>query len=101
MYFVKKQLILESSFAIPGASAAIDRVFSITSALWTDEKSRFLVETIKAVKVTKTHFEELSCNDLHTLISDNPKLLQEIRLSMKYKTSAQGERTTPSTLSGN
>jgi hypothetical protein len=47
---------LEFFFAITGASAAIERVFSITSALWTDEKSRFLVETIKAVIVTKTHF---------------------------------------------
>jgi hypothetical protein len=43
------QLILEFSFAIPGTSAAIERVFSITNSLWTEEKSRFLVETIKAV----------------------------------------------------
>jgi hypothetical protein len=50
---LKKQLILESSFAIPGTSAAIGRVISITNALWTDEKSRFLVETIKAVTLTK------------------------------------------------
>jgi hypothetical protein len=63
------------SFAIPGTSAAIERVFSITNALWTDEKSRFLVETVKAVIVTKTDFEEHSCNDSYTLISNNPKLL--------------------------
>jgi hypothetical protein len=50
-------------FSIPGTSAAIERVFSISNALWTDEKGNFLVETIKAVIVTKTHFEELSCND--------------------------------------
>jgi hypothetical protein len=96
-----KQLILEFSFTIPATGAAIQRVFSIANAPWTDEKSRFLVETIRAVTVTKTHFEELSCNDFCTLISDNPKLLQEILLSMKYKTSAQEERTTTSTLTGN
>jgi hypothetical protein len=50
------QFILELFFAIPGTSAAIDRVFSITNALWTDEKSRFLVETIKAVIVAKNTF---------------------------------------------
>jgi hypothetical protein len=72
---------LEFSFAIPGISAAIERVFSITHALWTDEKIRFLVETIKAVIVTKTHFEELPCSDFCTLISNSPKLLQEIRSS--------------------
>jgi hypothetical protein len=92
---------LEFPFAIPGISAAIERVFSITNALWTEEKSRFLVETIKAVIVTKTHFEELSCNDFYTSISNNPKLLQEVRSSMKYKTFAQQERTAPSTLTVN
>jgi hypothetical protein len=75
-------------------------VFSVTNALWTDEKSRFLVETIKAVTVTKTRFEELSCNVFYTLISNNPKLLQEILSSTKHTTSAQEERTIPSTLTG-
>jgi hypothetical protein len=91
---------LESSFAIPGTSAATEWVFSITNALWTDEKSSFLVETIKAVTVTKTHSEGHSCNDFYTLISNSLKLLQEIRSSMKYKTSAQEEITAPSTLTG-
>jgi hypothetical protein len=54
------QLILELSFAIPGTNAAVEKVFSVINSLWTDEKSRFLVETIKAMIVTKTHFEELS-----------------------------------------
>jgi hypothetical protein len=81
MYFVKKtQLILEFSSAILGTNAAIERVFSITNALWTDGKSRFLVETIKAVIVTKTHFEEISCNDFYTLISNNPKFKKFVRL---------------------
>jgi hypothetical protein len=53
------------------------------------------------VIVTKTHFEELPCNDFYALISDNPKLLQEIRSSTKYKTSAHEEKTTPAVLTGN
>jgi hypothetical protein len=48
------QLIFEFSFAIPGTSAAIERVFSITKSLWIDEKSHFFAETIKAVIITKT-----------------------------------------------
>jgi hypothetical protein len=95
------QLILEFSFAIPGTSAVMERVLSITNALWTDRKSHFLVETITAVTVTKTHFEELLCSDFYILISNNPKLLKEIRSCTKYKTSIQEARTTPSTLTGN
>jgi hypothetical protein len=97
------ELILEFSFAILVTSGAVERerVLAITGALWTDEENRLRLETIKEVILTKTHFEELSCNDFYTLISGNPKLLQEIRSSTKYKTSAQEERTTPSTLTGN
>jgi hypothetical protein len=95
------QLVLEFSFAIPSISATTQRVFSTTHAMWTDENSRFPAETIKAVIVTKTHFQEFSCNDFYTLISNNPKLLQEICSSTKYKTSAQEERMPPSTLAGN
>jgi hypothetical protein len=102
MYFVTNiQLISEFSFAIPCTSAAIERLFSITNALWTDEKKPFPVETIKAVTVTKTHFEELSCNDFYTLIPNNPELLQEIRSSPNYMTPTQEERATLSTLTGN
>jgi hypothetical protein len=48
MYFVKIiQVILEFSFAIPGTSAAIERVFSITDALWTDERAVSLLKPSK------------------------------------------------------
>jgi hypothetical protein len=90
-------IILEFSLAIPGTSASIDRVFSTTNSLWTDEKNNFLIETIKAVIVTKTHFQDLSCSDFYTLILKKPKLLQEIRSSWKYGTSAHKEEPTAST----
>jgi hypothetical protein len=94
-------IILEFSLAIPSTSAFIERVFSITNTICTDEKNSFFVETMKAVIVTKTHFQDLSCNDFHTLILKKPKLLQEIRLSRKYGTSAQKEEPTTSTSDGN
>jgi hypothetical protein len=46
------------------------------------------------------HFEERSCKDIYTSISNSPKLLQEICSSTKYRTSAQ-EEITPSALTGN
>jgi hypothetical protein len=48
--------ILEFSLAIPGTSPSIERVFSIPDALWPDKKKSFLIETIKAVIVTKLIF---------------------------------------------
>jgi hypothetical protein len=49
-------IILEFCLAIPGTSAFIERLFYITNVLWTDEKNSFLIETIKAVTVTKLIF---------------------------------------------
>jgi hypothetical protein len=51
------KLILDFSFANPGTSTAIEYFFN-TNVLWTNEKNFFFVETIKAVIVTKTQFEE-------------------------------------------
>jgi hypothetical protein len=59
------RIILGFSIAIAGTSASIERVFPVTNALWTDERDSVLVETIKAVIVTKTHFHDLSCNDFY------------------------------------
>jgi hypothetical protein len=87
-------------FSHSGRSAFIETVFSIKNALWTDEKNSFLVETIKAMIVTKTHFRDLS-HDFYTLILNKPKLLREIRSSRKYGTSALKEEPTTSTSDGN
>jgi hypothetical protein len=57
MYFIQKHT---PHFAIPSINAAIERVYSITNALWTDRKSRFFVETINTVIVTQIYFEEIS-----------------------------------------
>jgi hypothetical protein len=94
-------IISKFSLAIPGTSTSIERVFSITHALWTDEKNSFHIETIKAMIVTKTHFQDLSCNNFCTLILKNPKLLQEIHSFWKYGTSAQKEEPAASTSDGN
>jgi hypothetical protein len=59
-------IVLEFSLAIP---------HSITNAVWTDEKNSFLDEIIKAVIVIKTHFQDLSCNNFHSLILKKHKLL--------------------------
>jgi hypothetical protein len=48
-----------------------------------------LVETIRAVIVTKINSWGLSCNDFSTSVSNNPILLREIHSSQKHKTSAQ------------
>jgi hypothetical protein len=60
-----------------------------------------LVETIKAVIMIKTNFQDLSCNDFYKFILKKPKLLKEIHSSWKYRTTTQKEEPTTSTSDGN
>jgi hypothetical protein len=76
---------LEFSPAIPGTSASVERVFYVTNTLWTDGKNSFLVETIKAVTVTETYFQDLSCNDFQfdfkeTQITAGNSFVPEVRI---------------------
>ncbi|VVC30830.1 Ribonuclease H-like domain [Cinara cedri] len=41
--------ILEYALAMPGTNTAVEKIFSTINVLWTDEKNRFLVETIKSI----------------------------------------------------
>jgi hypothetical protein len=75
---LKHKTEFEFPIAISVNIVVTDSVLSVTNALCTDEKDRFLIKTIKAMVVTETQFEELSRNDFYTLISNNSKLLQEI-----------------------
>ncbi|KAL4131790.1 hypothetical protein QTP88_009047 [Uroleucon formosanum] len=82
--FDKYNHIVEYSLAMPGTNAAIERVFSITNMLWSDEKNRFLVPTIKSIIILKNHFKKYSCNDFYDFLLTQPKLLNAISSSQKY-----------------
>lgn len=76
--------IVEYSLAMPGTNPAIERVFSITNVLWTDDKNRFLVPSIKAIIILKHHFKKYSCTGFYDFLLTQPKLLNSISSSQKY-----------------
>jgi hypothetical protein len=55
--------------ALPGSNAAVERVFSVINALWTDEKNRLKIQTVKALTIVKTHFKDFSCAEFYVQIS--------------------------------
>ncbi|VVC36885.1 Hypothetical protein CINCED_3A018747 [Cinara cedri] len=81
------RVILEYSMAIPGTNASVERVFSITNVLWTDEKNQFLVDTIRSIIIVKQHFKNVSCTEFHTFLLEHPQLLKLITFSEKYEKS--------------
>jgi hypothetical protein len=82
--------------AIPGTNAAVERIFSTINVLWTNEKNRFLVETIKSIIIVKTHFKNYSCNECYKIVLKETKLLDAISSAQKYTKIEKEEIDQPS-----
>ncbi|KAL4097719.1 hypothetical protein QTP88_022444 [Uroleucon formosanum] len=61
----------------------VERIFSDRNNLWTDDKSRLDVKTVKNMLVVKHYFTE-NCSEFHDFLLGNKKLLKQIHTSEKY-----------------
>jgi hypothetical protein len=66
-----------------GSNASIERVFSHTNYIWSEEKSQFHVATIQATLAVKT-YTDLSCATFCEKLSSNAGVLKKIPSSDKY-----------------
>jgi hypothetical protein len=59
-------------------------VFSLINAIWTDEKNRLKIETVKAVIIVKTYFKNLSCAEFYNQILNEKEILEQVHKAEKY-----------------
>ena len=70
-------------FFIPVSNAFVERVFSLVSAQWTKERNSFSEKTVKSILQVKVNLE-VSCGEMHQIISKNKELMEQIVSSAKY-----------------
>lgn len=76
--------IAEYFFALPGHNANIERVFSLISAQWTNERNHLNVNSIKNLLFVKYNFKHLSCSEFYKYILNHQGILNKIGSSDKY-----------------
>jgi hypothetical protein len=56
---VNVKCLISLCLTLPGSNTLIEHVFSVVSVLWSDEKNRLRIETVKALTTRKTSFKVL------------------------------------------
>jgi hypothetical protein len=62
------------SLSLPETNAAGESVFSLVNALWTDERNRLEVSTLKSIVPVKHHFRNYKRPEFHEFLLRNLKI---------------------------
>ena len=72
-------------FSLPVSNALVERVFSLVSAQWTDEKHKLREKTVKSLLQVQVNLN-YSCYQMHGVMSKNKQLMEKIVSGGKYGT---------------
>lgn len=75
--------IVSYILCLPGTSAAVERIFSLINDVWSSEKSRISIDTLKKILVVRYNMK-MTCLEFYDFLKSKPKLLEEIGKSDKY-----------------
>jgi len=76
--------LVSKILSIPVSNACVERVFSLTSAQWTDARNLLKVETVKSLAQIKMNYD-LDCSQMYDLLFSTPELLKQIMDGAKYE----------------
>jgi len=74
---------LVSIISIPVSNAFVELVFSLVSGQWTKDRNSLNVRTVKCLLQVKVNLN-MTCREMHKLLSNDKRLLQQILCGGKY-----------------
>ena len=69
---------------LPGSTAPVERTFSVMNSMWTKDKSRLSVETMKAMLIVRQN-NDMKCDKFYHKVLKDVNMLRKIASSEKYK----------------
>lgn len=89
-HFAKKSIphnhlltIVAYILCLPGTSATVERVFSLINEIWSSDKTRFNIQTIRDLLYIRYNMK-MSCLEFFEFLKGQPKMLEEIGSDKKY-----------------
>ncbi len=70
--------------SIPVSNASVERVFSIMGNIWTDERNRLTVDTVRS-ELTIFFNLPYTCTDFKIAVTQNKRLIKAAQPDAKYK----------------
>ena len=75
--------LVQYVLSIPVSNAAIERVFSVMANLWSDERNRLTVESVRSELMIFFNLS-YSCQEFKDIVSKNRRLINAARSDSKY-----------------
>lgn len=80
--------VIEYALCFPGTSAPAERIFSKENKIWTKERSRLSIETLKSILIVKCNMD-FSCTEFYQFLKPKDDILKQISAQEKYEPKKQ------------
>lgn len=71
-------------FSIPAHNANVERVFSLMTTQWTNERNRLSVDTVESILICLYNYNK-TCSEFYEYVKLQPDLLKAVKSSEKYE----------------
>lgn len=75
--------IVSYILCLPGTSASVERIFSLINDIWTTEKTRMLLSTLKDIVFVRYNIK-MSCLGFFNFLKSQPQMIKAIGTEGKY-----------------